>query len=72
MSISHKKINQMIEVAVRDFSAFGHNLKAFEDICKKIYLIESSSNDSSSSMKLISEIREEILLRSSDLKEDTI
>lgn len=70
MSISHRKINNMIEIAVADENAFNRNKTEFESLCKKIYLIESSMHETNSPTKIISEIRDEILSRSIDFKED--
>ena len=70
MTISHRKINQLIEDAVNDFNAFGYNTVKFEQLCKKIYMMESSLNDSVSSTRLIQDIRDEIVQRGQSFKED--
>ncbi len=71
MSISHKKINEMIKTAVSDLNAFGREQQAFNSLCEKIYLIESSLNESTSATKIISEMREEIMSRAIDFKEES-
>lgn len=70
MSISHRKINHMIEIAVQDQNAFSRNKADFESLCKKVYLIESSMHETSSATKIVSEIRDEVLRRSIDFKEE--
>lgn len=70
MSISHKKINQMIESSVEDLNGFGRDKEKFINLCKKIYLLESSLADSGSSASIIARIRDEIIHLGSDLKED--
>lgn len=66
MSISHKKINSMIELVVSEGDRDPAQKKLFSDLCQKIYLIESSIGENSS-RSVISDIKEEIARRSSDI-----
>jgi len=66
MSISHKKINSMIESVVLESNRGAAQQKLFNDLCQKIYLIESSVGENSS-RGVISDIKDEIARRSSDI-----
>lgn len=71
MSISHKKINSMIELVVSEGDRDTAQKKLFSDLCQKIYLIESSIGENSS-RSIISDIKEEIARRSSDILEAVV
>ena len=64
MSISHKKINSMIDQVVSDLDFKDYDENSFSELCKKIYLIESSV-DERSARKITVEMREEIIRRAS-------
>ncbi len=64
MSISHKKINSMIDQVVGDLDFKDYDENSFAELCKKIYLIESSV-DERSARKITVEMREEIIRRAS-------
>lgn len=67
MSISHKKINSLIENIIRNSDEFKANSdtttinkEAFIELCRNIYLLESST-DVTPRSQMIKEIRDEIL-----------
>ena len=64
MSISHKKINSMIENVVEDSELFTEKKNEFIELCQRVYLIESTASSSTSNRQLISDIKEEIERRS--------
>lgn len=66
MSISHRKINSMIDEVISGSSFRVYDERAFAELCKKIYLIESSV-DERSAKKINVEIREEIMHRASGM-----
>lgn len=70
MSISHKKINSMIGDVVSAPEFESYEFEAFGDLCRKIYLIESSL-DQNSNKKNLGDIMDEISMRAlSVVKED--
>lgn len=60
MSISHKKINSMIENIIEDGDLFTDKKKEFIELCQRIYLIESTASHSTSNKQLIADVKEEI------------
>lgn len=73
MSVSHKKINRLIEEVIQkrvslEMSNDEINIDKgdFIDLCKKIYLIESSVGSLSQS-HIIDEIRTDIILAATKL-----
>lgn len=80
MSISHKKINELIVEVVNEFDDFPNgengqlimkNQQALIDLCQKIYLIESSAGGQSS-QSLGDELRKEIMNFSRNLQQGDI
>jgi hypothetical protein len=69
MSISHKKINKMISYVINNRMVEQENSEALENLCQKIYLIESSIGDKSAQQTL-ADIKEEIIRRSSGFSKD--
>lgn len=72
MSISHKKINNMIKSAIENLGSFGCNNDEFESLCRQIYLVESSMNETSSGSSIVTAMRDEIIRRSDDCKKDIL
>lgn len=68
MSVSHKKINGLIEQVISTDIKLEFDEAHFIDLCKRIYLIESSIDENARS-KIITEIRDEIVRRSEKLSE---
>lgn len=64
MSVSHKKINGLIEQVITKDLKLDFDNTRFIDLCQRIYLIESSIDDKARS-QVISDIRDEIF-RASD------
>jgi hypothetical protein len=68
MSVSHKKINGLIEQVITQDLKLDFDQARFIDLCQRIYLIESSIDDKARS-QVISDIRDEIVRRSEKLLE---
>lgn len=69
MSVSHKKINGLIEKVIEGKEELNYDKDKFIQLCQRIYLIESSVDDRSRS-QTISDIRDEIIRRSTTLLEE--
>ena len=72
MSISHRKINELIEDVINtndDFNLKGDNKEKLIELCKKIYLIESTISDFSA-QRLRDELSNEILHYSNHIKQE--
>lgn len=72
MSISHRKINELIEEVVsinENFKLKGGNKEKLIELCKKIYLIESTMSDYSA-QRLRDELITEILHYSKHMKQE--
>jgi hypothetical protein len=72
MSISHRKINELIEDVINtndDFNLKGDNKEKLIELCKKIYLIESTMSDFSA-QRLRDELSTEILHYSNHIKQE--
>lgn len=69
MSVSHKKINGLIEKVIQENEELNYESDKFIQLCQRIYLIESSVDDRSRSQTL-SDIRDEIIRRSPNLLEE--
>lgn len=65
MSISYRKINSMIEDEVKDTDLTDDQAKLLAELCKKIYMIESSL-ENTGSHQTISDIKGEITLKAND------
>lgn len=68
MSVSHKKINGLIERAIRNDENCDFDKDKLIQLCQKVYLIESSVDDRSRS-QLLNDLREEIIRRAPNLLE---
>lgn len=73
MSVSHKKINRLIEEIIGEKGCLEISNKEVEvdlphfiNLCKKIYLIESSTGNLSQN-QIIDEIRADIILTASKI-----
>lgn len=55
MSISYKKLSELIEMEVKGMKLSSGDKEVLSDLCKKIYMMESSP-DNLSSQKLIEEM----------------
>ena len=69
MSVSHKKINGLIEKIIEEREELNYDKDKFVQLCQRIYLIESSVDDRSRS-QTISDIRDEIIRRSPSLLQE--
>lgn len=78
MSISHKKINELIVEVVNEFDSFPEsvnmslletNRQLLTELCQKIYLIESSISGASA-QSLGDELHKEIMNFSRNLQQD--
>lgn len=69
MSVSHKKINGLIEKIIEEREELNYDKDKFVQLCQRIYLIESSVDDRSRS-QTISDIRDEIIRRSPSLVQE--
>lgn len=72
MSISHRKINELIEDVINtndDFNLKGDNKEKLIELCKKIYLIESTMSDLSA-QRLREELTTEILNFSQRIRQE--
>jgi len=69
MSVSHKKINGLIEKVIEGKEELNYDKDKFIQLCQRIYLIESSVDDRSRS-QIISDIRDEIIRRSTSLLQE--
>ncbi|WP_417529524.1 hypothetical protein [Marinobacter lipolyticus] len=69
MSVSHKKINGLIEKVIEEKEELNYDKDKFIQLCQRIYLIESSVDDRSRS-QTISDIRDEIIRRSTSLLQE--
>ncbi len=65
MSVSYKKVNQMIEEQVDLSSLEAAQKRILKDLCKRIYSLESAI-DKSSSSHLISELKGEVSVKADD------
>ena len=71
MSISHKKIRSLISDHIERTDGLSDERKEnLEQLCEKIYLIESDLSNSSAQQK-ISEIRQEVMKYADRLKDLT-
>lgn len=72
MSISHRKINELIEDVINtndDFNLKGDSKEKLIELCKKIYLIESTMSDLSA-QRLREELTTEILNFSQRIRQE--
>lgn len=72
MSISHRKINELIKDVINtndDFNLKGDNKEKLIELCKKIYLIESTKSDLSA-QHLREELTTEILNFSQRIRQE--
>lgn len=69
MSVSHKKINGLIEKVIEETQELNYDKDKLIQLCQRIYLIESSVDDRSRS-QTISDIRDEIIRRSPSLVQE--
>ncbi|BCB72564.1 hypothetical protein HMEPL2_29150 [Vreelandella aquamarina] len=68
MSVSHKKINGLIEQVITQDLKLDYDQTLFIDLCQRIYLIESSVDEKARS-QVLSDIRDEIIRRAEKLSE---
>ncbi len=66
MTVSFRKVNSMIESEVSNQEFSEEQKKILGDLCKKIYLIESSMERISS--QIVSDIKGQISLKADDFR----
>lgn len=69
MSISHSKINELIERVVNDVLETSYDRDSLIELCRRIYLIETSIYDRSA-QQINNDIRDEIKMRAHNIKGD--
>lgn len=69
MSVSHKKINGLIEQVIMQSPELEFSESQLIELCQRIYLIESSVDDKARS-QLISDIKDEVVRRSNRVLEN--